>query len=193
MKKSAMLATAFCFTAAVAAEYPRVDADLEACDQHIAQLRQEFANKPPAPQDKEWVKAKLRHMVDIDEHLRGMTGTPARRKYTDEERIEFNEQLAGRLAAIDRQNTAELEELLKTYPWPTIREGQCSGPGTWEPLPVEEPEELDARRPQVGLESEEEYQKLLAAVCHESVEETIGRAIEEAKKKYGRVTPLTPN
>lgn len=244
------------FGAAVAAQYPRVDEDFKAFDQHVAQLQQEFAKKPPAPNDKEWVKAKLQHMVDVDQYMRGMNETPERRKYTDEERLEFNERMPW--AAIDAKNTADLKELLKIYPWFTISEfgweadknawllvqhadhdapfqrqvlavleplaakhesdpkmfaylfdrvassfqhpedrkpqrygtqGQCTGPGTWEPLPVENPEKLDELRAQVGLGPEAEYKKLFANVCHESTEEMTRRAVEAAMKKSGSATP----
>ena len=30
-------------------------------------------------------------------------------------------------------------------------QGMCSGPGTWEPLPVEDPDKLDERRAAIGL------------------------------------------
>jgi len=252
MKRLASLTMILWCGAAASSDYPRVDEDIKAYDQHVAQLQKEFAKKPPAPDDKEWVKAKLQHMVDVDQYARGMTETPERRKYTDEERFEFNQRMP--YPAVDQENTADLKELLKIYSWFTISEfgweadknawllvqhadhdapfqrqvltileplaakgetspknfaylydrvassfqnpserkpqrygtqGMCSGPGTWEPLPIEEPEKLDERRATVGLPPEAEYQKGFATICHESTEETMRRAIEAAKKKYG--------
>ena len=70
MKKLATLAFTLWLAAAIATGYPRVDEDIDPFDQRMAQLRQEFAKKPPAPNDKEWVKAKLQHMVDVDQYVR---------------------------------------------------------------------------------------------------------------------------
>jgi hypothetical protein len=236
-----------------ASDFPRVDEDIAAYNQHIAQLEQEFAKRPPAPKDKEWVKAKLRYMADVDQYTRRMSEVPVRRKYTDEELRQFNQHVP--YATVDRQNTADLKELLKIYPWFTISEfgweadknawllaqhadhdvlfqrqvlsvleplaakgetnpqffaylydrvassfqnpadrtpqrygtqGMCSGPGTWEPLPVEEPEKLDERRATVGLPPMAEYKKGFANICHESTEETMRRAREAAKADGGR-------
>lgn len=65
-------------------------------------------------------------------------------------------------------------------------QGQCSGPGTWEPFPVEDPDALDERRRAVGLPSMAEYQKVFKDICHESTEETMRKALEAAKQ------PATP-
>jgi hypothetical protein len=257
MKKLATLALMLCLGAALASEFPRVDEEFASFDQHVAQLRQEFAKKPPAPKDKEWVKAKLQHMVEIDQYVRGPSDIPELRKFSEEERYEYSQRHSERFMAIDRQNTAELKELLKLYPWFTISEfgweadknawllvqhadldaqfqrqmleileplaaqgetspktfaylydrvassfqnpaerklqrygtqGQCSGPRTWEPLPVEDPDNLDDRRAKVGLPPMAEYKKMFVDACHESTDETIRRTIEAAKKKYGNVT-----
>ena len=243
MKKFTKLTMILWCGAAAASDYPRVDEDIKAYDQHIAQLQHEFAKKPPANNDKEWVKAKLQHMVDVDQYWRGMSEIPGRREYTDEELREFNQRMP--YATVDRQNTTDLKELLKIYPWFTISEfgweadknawllvqhadhdspfqrqvlaileplvakgesnprnfaylydrvaasfqnpaerkpqrygtqRMCTGPGTSEPLPVEEPEKLDERRATVGLPPEAEYKKGFATLCHESMEETMRRA-----------------
>jgi hypothetical protein len=254
MKKSASLAMILWCGAAAASDYSRVDKDINTCNHHIAELQQEFAKRPPAPSDKEWVKAKLAHMVEIDQYARNMTERSIRNHYTDDEQFDFNQRSAQLTLAIDRKNTSDLKELLKIYPWFKISEfgeaadkngwllvqhadldapfqrqvleileplaakaetdpknfaylydrvassfqnpverkpqrygtqGMCSGPGTWEPLPVEEPEKLDERRATVGLPPEAEYKKGFATICHESMEETMRRSIEAAKKKYG--------
>jgi hypothetical protein len=240
--------------AALASEYPRVDEELASFDQHVSLLRQEFAKKPAAPLDKEWVKAKLQHMVEIDQYVRQPSDIPELRKFSDEERYEYSQRHSERFLAIDRQNTADLKELLKIYPWFTISEfgteasqyawllvqhadldapfqrqvlaileplaakgetnpknyaylydrvassfqnpaerklqrygtqGECSGPGTWDPLPVQDPDKLDERRAAVGLPPMAEYKKMFVDVCHESTAETMRRTIEAAKKKYG--------
>ncbi len=45
-------------------------------------------------------------------------------------------------------------------------QGSCTGPGTWEPLPVEDPTNLDVRRKSVGLEPEVDYIKRFKDICH---------------------------
>jgi hypothetical protein len=44
-------------------------------------------------------------------------------------------------------------------------QGQCTGPGTWEPLPVENPDKLDERRAAIGLPPMAEYKKLFVTQC----------------------------
>jgi hypothetical protein len=234
MKKLAALAFTLWFGAALATGYPRVDEDLAPFDLRVAQLKQEFAKTPPAPNDKEWVKAKLKHMVDIDQYVRQPFDIPEVRKYSEEERAEFWRRISVRFMGIDRENTAELKKLLKIYPWFTISEfgpeanqnawllvqhadqdppfqrhmltileplaakgetnpknyaylydrvassfqnpterklqrygtqGQCTGPGTWEPLPVENPDKLDERRAAIGLPPMAEYKMLFVTQC----------------------------
>ncbi|HUQ09021.1 MAG TPA: DUF6624 domain-containing protein [Steroidobacteraceae bacterium] len=60
-------------------------------------------------------------------------------------------------------------------------QGRCTGPGTWEPYPVEEPDKLDQRRRSVGLMPETDYQKLFKDLCHESTEETLRKQVEATK------------
>jgi hypothetical protein len=44
-------------------------------------------------------------------------------------------------------------------------QGQCTGPGKWEPLPMEEPERVDERRASVGLPPLKEYIAGFQDVC----------------------------
>jgi hypothetical protein len=67
-------------------------------------------------------------------------------------------------------------------------QGQCTGPGKWEPFPVEDPASLDERRAKVDLPPLAEYQKMFVDVCRESTEESNRKAMEAAKAKYGNVT-----
>jgi hypothetical protein len=234
MKKLAALAFTLWIGAALATGYPRVDEEIATMDQHVAQLQQEFAKTPPAPRDKEWVKAKLRHMVEVDQYVRKLNDVPELRKYSEEERSEYWRRFSERFQGVDRENTAELKALLKIYPWFTISEfgseanqnawllvqhadmdppfqrqvltileplaakgetnpknyaylydrvassfqnpaerklqrygtqGMCSGPGSWEPLPVENPDKLDERRAAIGLPPMAEYKKLFVTQC----------------------------
>jgi hypothetical protein len=252
MKKLASLVAILWLHSAVASDYPRVDEDLEAYDDHVAQLERDFAKLPADPRDKTWVKAKLQHMVNVDQYMRRMMEKPVQRGYSGAETAEFNRRMQVHWLSVDKRNTDELKELLKIYPWFTIGEfdaaadhnawllvqhadhdpafqrhmltvleplaarresspklfaylfdrvatslqkpedrklqrygtqGQCTGPGTWEPFPVEDPANLDARRAAVGLEPLAQYQKGFASICHESTEETFRRAREAAGKK----------
>jgi len=45
-------------------------------------------------------------------------------------------------------------------------QGSCTGPGTWEPIAMEEPDHVDERRASVGLMTMAEYLKLFKEICH---------------------------
>jgi hypothetical protein len=46
-------------------------------------------------------------------------------------------------------------------------QGRCTGPGTWEPLPVEEPARIDEVRAEVGLGTIAEYKARFKNICTE--------------------------
>ena len=46
-------------------------------------------------------------------------------------------------------------------------QGRCTGPGTWEPLPFENPDKIDATRAEVGLGSLAEYKARFKTLCTE--------------------------
>jgi len=46
-------------------------------------------------------------------------------------------------------------------------QGRCSGPGTWEPLSLEDPENVDKRRAEVGLGPMAEYKLRFKSMCKE--------------------------
>jgi hypothetical protein len=60
-------------------------------------------------------------------------------------------------------------------------QGQCTGPGAWEPFPVEDPDNLDERRRSVGLPPMAEYKKMFKDLCHESTAEAMRKVREAAK------------
>lgn len=45
-------------------------------------------------------------------------------------------------------------------------QGSCTGPGTWAPIPMEDPDHVDERRAKMGLSSMAEYLKLFKDLCH---------------------------
>lgn len=46
-------------------------------------------------------------------------------------------------------------------------QGRCSGPGTWEPFPVEHPDKIDSIRAEVGLGTLAEYKTRFKTMCTE--------------------------
>ena len=46
-------------------------------------------------------------------------------------------------------------------------QGRCTGPGTWEPFPVESPERIDDIRAEVGLETMTQYKSRFKNICKE--------------------------
>lgn len=45
-------------------------------------------------------------------------------------------------------------------------QGNCTGPGTWEPLPIEDELNLDSRRAEMGLTTQAEYVAQFKMICH---------------------------
>jgi hypothetical protein len=233
MKMLALVFIAVAGTAS-AANYPRVDAAIRDFDAHVAGMRAAFAKVPGTAADEVWVKAKLQHMVDVDQYARNAAMSAGGAALPLEETTELASRLSRRLEEVDARHIQELEPLLERYGWFTIRQfdaiadrnawllvqhadsapelqrrvlkvlepltktgdtslknfaylfdrvavsvqdperrelqrygtqGQCSGPGTWEPHPVEEPAKLDERRRAVGLEPLVEYQRLFKDLC----------------------------
>lgn len=218
-----------------AADASRVDRALAVYDERVASLDAAFALRPADPQDKEWLKAKLAHMVEVDQYMRKYADTPRTAGFDQDETADFNKRFIGeRWPALDRRNTEELKKLLKLHRWFTIGEfgqaaddaawllvqhadhdpafqkstlkildglwakgetdpghyaylwdrvaasfhdpskrrllrygtqGGCTGPGKWEPLPVEKPALLDKRRASVGLGPEADYIKTFTNAC----------------------------
>jgi hypothetical protein len=249
MKK--WLSLAFCVMAvATAGEPPRVEAARKEFEARVAALRADFARRPETPSDKEWIQAKLQHMVDVDQYMRTFDRTLPLQEFSPDERKAFGMFSYEKARDIDGRNLVDLKKLLQTHRWFTVSEfgsqadhnawllvqhadedrdfqkqilalleplaakgetspknfaylydrvavnlrdpanrslqrygtqGRCTGPGTWEPFPVESPDKLDERRQAVGLMPEAEYQILFKDICRESDEETMRKAIEAAK------------
>lgn len=87
----------------------------------ISALEADFAQLPANPNDKEWVKAKLRHMVEIDQISRSLSG-----------KSELREHILPRAIAIDEKNTAALKELIDIWGWFTISQfGEQADSDAW--------------------------------------------------------------
>lgn len=90
---------------------------VKAHDDGIAALKAAFAQLSADPHDKEWVKAKLRHMVEIDQLGR----QPAFRAHS----------IPGAVA-IDAENTAALKDLMNIWGWFTISQfGEQADRDAW--------------------------------------------------------------
>jgi hypothetical protein len=224
---------------------------VERHDKRVAELSAEFEKTPAAPNDVEWVKKKLEHMVAIDQIARTLTSGPDMSSLTTEQRDAANSLLIARMTRIDAANLADFKKLLEIHGWfnrsrfgeradfnawlivqhadgdsafqadilarlePLVArgesdpklfaylfdrvavnthppgqrrlqrygtQGQCTGPGAWAPHPTEDPDRLDARRAEVGLEPLAEYVKIFKNVCVESTEAALARAREAATK-----------
>lgn len=118
MRPAAILAMILVCRAACGEGFARVTADLEAYDAHVASLEAGFARLRADPHDRTWVKAKLRHMVEVDQYMRKYSLSAAGRGYSDAERRDFDARFAeSRWAALDRRNAADLERLLEIHGW----------------------------------------------------------------------------
>lgn len=221
-------------TTSQASSFPKADADLKSMKQHFAEEKETFAKSHPAnPESKEWVKAKLQFMFDIDQEARKFE-PPGLQSYTKEEKKYFEAEYQKILDDIDSKNLNDLMDLLKLYQWFKISEfgkdadfhawllvqhsdtdlafqrkilavleklypinetgrknyaylfdrvavavafpkervlqrygtqGECKGPGTWEPYPMEEPNKVDERRLSMGLNTLAEYKKMFTGIC----------------------------
>ena len=224
-------------TSSFASDFPKVDADIKIADEYVNALNSKFSLIPANPNETGWVRAKLQHMVDVDQYIRKYSRVIYDHSYSPAERAEFWKQFLPRSDAMDERNTSDVKDLLKIYSWFTIStfgtaadnnawllvqhadqdpqfqtsvlsildriwkvgetrssnyaylfdrvaaswrdaskrrpqrygtQGACTGPGTWEPLPGEDPAHLDDRRASVGLGPESEYIKMFKDICHDA-------------------------
>ena len=89
---------------------------------------------------------------------------------------------------VDRRDVAYLTDRLlvgEGRPQRYGTQGLCTGPGTWEPHDIEAPDDVDARRAALGLESLAAYRRRFATLCREderpSFRERKGDASQEPK------------
>jgi hypothetical protein len=112
--------------------YPRVDADLKAFDQAVAEMNARFSQIHADPRNKEWVQKKLQHMIGVDQHMRNYVDVPFKNGYTKLEEKYFNEQFRPRWTSIDSSNTRDLKALLKIHGWFKVSEfGSITDQNAW--------------------------------------------------------------
>jgi hypothetical protein len=119
--------------AALADTFAKVDADLTKYDAAIQNMKDEFGKVAGDTSDKDWVKKKLQHMVDIDQHMRNFSmSVPHDHQYTKAEQDYFFKQFLPRWKQLDGNNTANLKSLLETYSWFTISAwGKAADSNAW--------------------------------------------------------------
>jgi hypothetical protein len=129
----AVVGIILCSFAVHAEEFARVTDDLKVYDDHVAGLEAEFAKLPADPHDKTWVKAKLKHMFDVDQYMRKFASIAVTHAYNDAERLDFNARFTTkRWMAVDARNTEDLKALLAIHPWFTISEfGERADNNAW--------------------------------------------------------------
>ena len=204
------------------------------CEKRVEDARRNYGDPPGSYDDVAFVKAKLAHMVEIDQLMRACAFLPGKNGYDEEETKRFYSLFGPALLALDAENTEALKEILAVHSWIVISkfgqqadkdawllvqhadhdydfqnkilvileelwpkgetnktnyaylydrvaaswqdasrrklqrygtQGQCTGPGTWEPIPIEDPENLDARRKTMGLPPMVEYLKRFESIC----------------------------
>ena len=96
---------------------PKVEKDLATFRVKVAEMRAQFDKQPGNAQDREWVKAKLQHMVDVDQYLRGLPAVTQQNQYTEEEKQVFFREYFQEFQAIDSRHTGDFKKLLKTHGW----------------------------------------------------------------------------
>lgn len=217
----------------VSCSVSRIDQDLIQFDQWLNARRILFSKVSPDPNDKNWVRSKLTHMVEIDQYTRDFL-TEKESAYSDEERKDFRQRFFPKWRAVDQENTRDLKKLLEKYDWfrisdfgeradndawllvqhadhdrdfqklvlerlerlwkigetapphyaylfdrvavswgePSERrpqrygtQGKCSGPGEWEPVPIDDVANVDKRRAEVGLPPMSKYKEQFKEIC----------------------------
>jgi hypothetical protein len=114
-------------------DMPKVIGDLKSFDEHVAALNAAFDQMPAALQDKEWVKAKLKHMVEVDQYSRGYDKEIfASHSYSDLEKEALHTPRLLRAIAIDMKNTADMKQLTGLWGWFTISQfGKEADSNAW--------------------------------------------------------------
>jgi hypothetical protein len=112
-----MTALVLCFGLSVFAQsFPAIDREIIRYDTAIASKEAAFARTPSDVHSVSWVKAKLAHMFDIDQYMRNFWREKLNR-YEGAELKYFQLAFLSRFEKMDRQCTADIQELLKIYDW----------------------------------------------------------------------------
>lgn len=160
-------------------ECKRVTNDSANFDRLIEAKKAEFAKLPANPNDKEWVKAKIRHMVDVWFKISEFGNETSLQawllaQHADLDRAFQKEVLAileklYPIGEVDRHDYAYLYDRVTWFgdgkPQRYATQGECKGAGNWQPFPTEDIENADARRASMGIEPLAETKKRLDQNC----------------------------
>lgn len=117
---------------ALASSSPKVEADLKVYDDHVAAMNTAFDEIPPELNNKEWVKTKLQHMVDVDQYMRLFPNVIYDHQYTDDETKDFWAKFFPRWQSVDGINTVDLKKILEIYSWFKISDfGALADSNAW--------------------------------------------------------------
>lgn len=111
----AIFVSLFSFTSM--ASSARVIEAIAKYDSIVQKMKDDFSLKPQEPHDIQWVTLKIQHMVDMDQFSRRYLKTLLESNFSVEETKDFQNLLWSKISAIDLQDTEDLKELLKIYPW----------------------------------------------------------------------------
>jgi hypothetical protein len=98
-------------------EFARVDEFIERYRTIVKEKRDQFNQIPANSNDKTWVKAKLSHMVDIDQYTRSHLNTPQDQNYSETETNYFWTVFGSLWMNLDFRNTEELKPLIAIWSW----------------------------------------------------------------------------
>lgn len=107
-------------TAAGAPPPPVVRAALSAFDAEVARRRAAFAAESRGQPDWRRVRARLEHMVALDQYLRSYAQSDIVVRFDAEERRAFDAAFLERWRSVDGENTRVLKQLLDEHGWFTI-------------------------------------------------------------------------
>lgn len=103
---------------------PETEAAIEAAiaeyDRQLAAMEAKFT-EPDAPDDREWVKRKLAHMVEVDQFTRNFEDRGrGLHRFHGAASEEFMRRFVPRFAAVDVANTRVMKSLTQRHGWITI-------------------------------------------------------------------------
>lgn len=96
---------------------PELQAAVDELDDELARLERDFAARPADPEDVEWVKAKLAHMVAVDQAAREASIELQQAHDDDALHTWIAEEVGGRVERVDARNLIDLKELFALHGW----------------------------------------------------------------------------
>ncbi len=97
-----------------------VHSDIQKYDHFMTQKKRELSQKLKIKTGHDWVKAKLKAMVTLDQYTRNFMQTTKDNDYSHREEQNFYKEFIPRMEKIDKQNTKDLKKIIKKYGWPKI-------------------------------------------------------------------------